>query len=130
MNTEPEQTDNGQRTTDNGREAEHMSKIEAVGILLVLATKRKTTLDEVIAIQVACRSTLKRVFDRERNRKRRHQAENADTAEAAEAAPPVYFTPKAVQDVIAGDRPLDSLLANPQLNPFTQEVTREAGEAE
>ena len=125
MNTEP--TDNGQRTTDNGREAEHMSKIEAVGILLVLATKRKTTLNEVIAIQVACRSTLKRVFDRERNRKRRHQAENAETAEAT---PPVYFTPKAVQDVIAGDRPLDSLLANPPLNPFTQEVTREAGEAE
>ena len=61
-------------------------KIEAVGILLVLATKRKTTLDEVIAIQVACRSTLKRVFDRERNRKRRHQAENAETAEAASPA--------------------------------------------
>lgn len=56
---------------------EHMSKMEAVGILLKLANKRTTTCDEVVAIQVACRSTLKRFFDRERNWKRRHEAETA-----------------------------------------------------
>ena len=56
---------------------EHMSKMEAVGILLKLANKRTTTRDEVVAIQVACRSTLKRFFDRERNWKRRHEAETA-----------------------------------------------------
>ena len=63
-------------TTDNGK-AECMSKMEAVGILLKLAYKRTTTRDEVLAIQVACRSTLKRFFDRERNWKRRHEAEIA-----------------------------------------------------
>lgn len=56
---------------------EHMSKMEAVGILLQLAYKRTTTRDEVLAIQVACKSTLKRFFDRERNWKRRHEAEIA-----------------------------------------------------
>ena len=56
---------------------EHMSKMEAVGILLKLANKRTTTRDEVVAIQVACRSTPKRFFDRERNWKRRHEAETA-----------------------------------------------------
>ena len=56
---------------------EHMSKMEAVGILLKLAYKRTTTRDEVLAIQVACRSTLKRFFDHEMNGKRRHEAEIA-----------------------------------------------------
>jgi hypothetical protein len=56
---------------------ENMSKMEAVGILLQLAYKRTTTRDEVLAIQVACRSTLKRFFDRERNWKRRHDAKIA-----------------------------------------------------
>lgn len=56
---------------------EHMSKMEAVGILLKLAYKRTTTRDEVVAIQVACKSTLKRFFDRERNWKRKHEAEIA-----------------------------------------------------
>lgn len=68
---------------------EHMSKIEAVGILLKLAYKRTTTRDEVIAIQVACRSILKRFFDRERNWKRRHEAEIAAETAAQEAPPKV-----------------------------------------
>jgi hypothetical protein len=64
---------------------EHMSKMEAVGIMLKLANKRTTTRDEVIAIQVVCRSTLKRFFDRERNWKRRHDAETAaETVETVE----------------------------------------------
>lgn len=64
---------------------EHMSKMEAVGILLKLAYKRTTTRDEVLAIQTACKSTLKRFFDRERNWKRRHEAEIAvETVETVE----------------------------------------------
>lgn len=63
---------------------EHMSKMEAVGILLQLAYKRTTTRDEVIAIQTACRSTLKRFFDRERNWKRKHEAEIAAETAAQE----------------------------------------------
>ena len=68
---------------------EHMSKMEAVGILLKLANKRTTTRDEVIAIQVACRSTLKRFFDLERNWKRKHEAEIAAETAAQEAPPKV-----------------------------------------
>ena len=65
------------RTGQDSGKAECMSKMEAVGILLKLANKRTTTRDEVIAIQVACKSTLKRFFDRERNWKRKHEAEIA-----------------------------------------------------
>ena len=68
---------------------EHMSKMEAVGILLQLAYKRTTTRDEVLAISVACRSTLKRFFDRERNWKRRHDAEIAAETAPQEAPPKV-----------------------------------------
>lgn len=67
-----------------------MSKMEAIGILLKLAYKRTTTREEVIAIQTACRSTLKRFFDRERNWKRRHDAEIAAETAAQDAPPKVY----------------------------------------
>ena len=52
---------------------EHMSKMEAVGILMQLAYKRTTTRDEVIAIQVACRILIKQFFDHERYWKRKHE---------------------------------------------------------
>ena len=68
---------------------ERMSKMEAIGILLHLAYKRTTTRDEVLAIQVACRSTLKRFFDRERNWKRKHEAEIAAETAAQDAPPKV-----------------------------------------
>jgi len=73
----------GQDRTGQDRD-EHMSKMEAVGILLQLAYKRTTTRDEVLAIQVACKSTLKRFFDRERNWKRRHEVEIAAETAAQE----------------------------------------------
>ena len=68
---------------------EHMSKIEAVGILLKLACKCTTTRDEVLAIQTVCKSTLKRFFDRERNWKRKHEAEIAAETAAQDAPPKV-----------------------------------------
>ena len=77
---------------------EHMSKIEAVGVMLKLAYKRTTTRDEVIAIQVVCRSTLKRFFDRERNWKRRHDAEIAAETAAQETAEAVE-TVETVEEV-------------------------------
>ncbi len=95
-------TDNGQRTTDNGQ---HMSKAEAIGILCKMAMRKDLSIDELIAIQCATRSTMKRLFDRERNWKRRHEAEIA-----AE-----FHTPQAALDLIAGERPLDAMFTNPPM---------------
>lgn len=67
---------------------QHMSKAEAVGILCHLAMRKDLTIDEVIAIQTACRSTIKRFFDKERWHKRRHAADQSANAEEA-----VYTTP-------------------------------------
>ena len=83
MNDEQDRTGQDRTGQDSGK-AECMSKMEAIGILLKLAYKRTTTRDEVLAIQVACRSTLKRFFDRERNWKRRHEAETAAETTAQE----------------------------------------------
>ena len=52
-----------------------MSRADALSVLANLAMKRDTTLEEVVAIQVAVRSVAKRMFDRERNFKRRHERE-------------------------------------------------------
>ena len=116
---------NEQEATEGKEAADHMSKIEAVGILLRLAYKRTTTRDEVIAIQVACRSTLKRFFDRERNWKRRHEAEiAAETSPQDAPQGGEYVTPPEALALVAGARPLDAIFQNP---PF--EVTP-SGEAE
>ena len=79
-------------STDNGQ---RMGKAEAIGVLAKLAQKKTTTLEEVIAIQVAVRSTAKRLFDRERNWKRRHEAQAA------------YFTPPEALDFVTANPPMD-----------------------
>ena len=50
-----------------------MSKADALSALAKLAEKKTTTLEEVIAIQIAVRNIAKRLFDRERSWKRRHE---------------------------------------------------------
>ena len=71
-----------------------MSKAEAVGILCSLAMRPELSRDEVIAIQTACRSTVKRLFDRERNRKRRNEARANGTSAKPVETPPASFTPE------------------------------------
>ena len=56
-------------------EHEHMSKREAVARLLDLSRNRHIDEQDVTALQTAIRSLLKRIFDQERNWKRRHAAE-------------------------------------------------------
>lgn len=78
-----------------------MSKAEAIGILLRLAMRPGTTLDEITAIRLAVRTVTKRALDYAANRARKY----------AKAA--VYTTPPAALDVVAGARPLDAILQNP-----------------
>ena len=68
----------------NEHEHEHMSKRAAVARLLGLSCSRHINERDVTAIQVATRALIKRIFDRERNWKRRHAAE----ATAPEETPP------------------------------------------
>ena len=83
-----------------------MSRADALSILANLARKKDTTLEEVVAIQIAVRNVAKRVFDRERYLRRKYGAkEEAGT----------YHTPPEALEAIAGERPLDAVLANPPL---------------
>lgn len=50
---------------------ERMGRATALGILARMAQDRDATLDEVRALQVACRNVAKRLFDSERHFKRR-----------------------------------------------------------
>lgn len=52
-----------------------MGRAKALGILAHMAERPDAPLDEVIALQMAFRALAKRMFDRERNFKRRHAAE-------------------------------------------------------
>ena len=98
----------------------HMSKAEAIGILCHLAMRKDLTIDEVIAIQTACRSTLKRLFDKERWHKRHNAADQSANAEEA-----VYKTPAEVLETVAGERPLDAILQNPPIPPQESEEDSE-----
>lgn len=51
-----------------------MSMADALSILANLARKRDTTLEEVVAIQIAVRNVAKRMFDRERCLRRKYGA--------------------------------------------------------
>ncbi len=101
-------------TTERKPEEARMSKAEAIGILAKLAMSKSLTLEQLIAIQVAMRSTMKRLFDRERNWKRRHERDGG-----------AYFTPPAALEVVAGERPLDAILANPPLEAANPEAEEE-----
>ena len=76
-----------------------MTRPEAISVLAKLAQKRDTTLEEVVAIQIAVRNVCKRIFDRERNFKRKHGADAA-------GIPPKFFTPPAALDAIMANPPL------------------------
>ena len=76
-----------------------MTRPEALASLALLAQKKTTTLEEVVAIQIAVRCISKRIFDRERNFKRRHLAEAANI-------PPKFFTPPAAIDAIMANPPI------------------------
>ena len=76
-----------------------MTRPEALGALALLSQKKTTTLEEVVAIQIAVRFIAKRIFDRERNFKRRHLAEAANI-------PPKFFTPPAAIDAIKVNPPI------------------------
>ncbi len=62
-------------SADAGEAAKiRMSRADALSILANLARKRDTTLEEVVAIQIAVRNVAKRMFDRERYLRRKYGA--------------------------------------------------------
>ena len=73
-----------------------MSRADALSVLANLARKRDTTLEEVVALQIAVRSVAKRMFDRERHLKRKYGPK-----EAAEAAKKEAETPSLSPDEVA-----------------------------
>lgn len=98
------------RVTSDEREAVaeeaakiRMSRADALSVLANLARKRDTTLEEVVAIQIAVRNVAKRMFDRERHLKRKYGPKEAAA----------YHTPAAALDFIA---------ANPELSRIAAEV--------
>ena len=74
---------------------DRMSRATALGILAHMAQKRDATLDEVRALQVACRNVAKRLFDNERHFKRKREASGEPPAPPA--VPEVPAVPVAAE---------------------------------
>ncbi len=64
-----------------------MSRADALSILANLARKRDTTLEEVVAIQIAVRNVAKLMFGRERHLKRKYGPKEAAEAKDEEGTP-------------------------------------------
>ena len=71
------------------REERHMSRSEAITILMRLSTERTRTEEEVTALQMGALRLMMRSFQRQRNwaRRRRLAAENAPSAAEVPSAP-------------------------------------------
>ena len=82
-----------------------MSKREAVGRLLEISKSRDLGVDDVVAIQTAVRSLCKRIFDRERNLKRRRERW-AETLHDPASGTGDFFTPPVVLDAVLAEQPM------------------------
>lgn len=96
---------------------DRMGRATALGILAHMAQDRNATLDEVRALQVACRNVAKRLFDNERHFKRKREAGTAEVyitppCALAEAARQDAAPPKAEEAVSgrAGAVPLEDVV--------------------
>ena len=68
----------------SGKE-QHMSRIEAISILMRLSTGRDRTVEEVTALQMGAVRLMNRNFQRQRNWARRREAAKASVSDAAPA---------------------------------------------
>ena len=68
-----EQNNGTAAATEEAAATVRMTRADTLSALAKLAEKKTTTLEEVVAIQIAVRNIAKRLFDRERNWKRRHE---------------------------------------------------------
>ena len=93
-NEEVRVTSDGFKPAAEEAAAIRMSRADALSVLANLARKRDTTLEEVVALQVAVRSVAKRMFDRERHLKRKYGPKEA--AEAKKEAETPSLSPDEV----------------------------------
>lgn len=81
------------------REERHMSRSEAITILMRLSTERTRTEEEVTALQMGALRLMTRSFQRQRNwaRRRRLATENAPGAEEVPEVPSAPHEPEAAE---------------------------------
>lgn len=85
----------------------HMSRIEAVGLLMALAKKRSMSEDQVTALQMGAGRMMAKHFQRQRDWARR-RARAGETAHDPAVGTGAFFTPPDV---------LDAVMANPPMPP-------------
>ena len=93
----------------------HMSRIEAVGLLMALAKKRSMSEDQVTALQMGAGLMMTKHFQRQRNWARRRARVEGETVHDPAVGTGAFFTPPAA---------LDAILANP---PMPTEPTENQG---
>lgn len=94
----------------------HMSRIEAVGLLMALAKKRSMSEDQVTALQMGAGLMMTKHFQLQRNwARRRARVEGETVHDPATGTGGMFFTPPAA---------LDAILANP---PLPTEPTENQG---
>ena len=87
---------------DNER---HMSRVEAVAILMALAKKRSMGVEQVTALQMGAALMLNKHMQRQRNWARR-MARAGETAHDPATGTGAFFTPPDVLDAVTANPPM------------------------
>ena len=89
---------------DNNNER-HMSRVEAVAILMALAKERSMGVEQVTALQMGAGLMMAKHFQRHRNWARR-RARAGETAHDPAVGTGAFFTPPDVMDAVMANPPM------------------------